>query len=588
MGIAVCALLFAAMPARAAVTDWQKGVSMYPATADDFSSASFDASLLNAHKAGANTAALIIPMYQSNDQSSDISAGWNTPTDASIISAANYAHSIGMKVVLKPHLDPYNGDWRANISASDRDTWYSKYSSLLNHVGDLGKQTGSEGMVIGTELISMSDYTVNPDNTNRWNTMIASLRQHFSGFLTYSANWGGSDYAEEAPHIGFWGSLDYIGISAYYPLANGQSSPSQDALAGSWNFWDTSKIKVLHDQYNKPIIFTEIGYRSVDNAHDLPWFAGPSGNYNPTEQVNDYQALFNYWNSQPYMNGIYVWNWDTDPNAGGQGNTDFTPQNKPAQGTLLSWFGGSSNSDGGNTTGGNSGGNSSGGASSVSGSWTISATSPALSANQAANIPFTVSISGQATNIIIDAEIYDSFGHQVAQQYFTGQNVSSSQPMNHGVSWTPSSNGSYTLKVGIFKSDWSSMYIWNDSVASLNVGGSSSTGGSTSTGGNTGGSSATALDIWWPTDGSAISGVQPFKGLIENRSLSDYTMYWQVDGDALVQMNNSQADYPHKESDVDVSSWNWKGAGPYAVTFVAKDTSGKVIAQKTVKVTVVN
>ena len=86
------------------------------------------------------------------------------------------------------------------------------------------------------------------------------------------------------------------------------------------------------------------------------------------------------------------------------------------------------------------------------------------------------------------------------------------------------------------------------------------------------------------TDGQKISGLQPFKGLIENMSPSSYSMYWQVDGGSQVQMNDDSADYPHKESLVDVGGWNWNDGGPYHLTFTAKDGSGNVIATKNVGV----
>src|SRR5205823_2420922 len=41
------------------------------------------------------------------------------------------------------------------------------------------------------------------------------------------------------------------------------------------------------------------------------------------------------------------------------------------------------------------------------------------------------------------------------------------------------------------------------------------------------------IAIWWPTNGAKISGTQPFKARIGTLALSDYTMYWQVDGDKL-------------------------------------------------------
>jgi hypothetical protein len=40
--------------------------------------------------------------------------------------------------------------------------------------------------------------------------------------------------------------------------------------------------------------------------------------------------------------------------------------------------------------------------------------------------------------------------------------------------------------------------------------------------------SSAPLNIWWPTDGSVLSGTQPFKARLENIPLSSYTMYWSV------------------------------------------------------------
>lgn len=92
-----------------------------------------------------------------------------------------------------------------------------------------------------------------------------------------------------------------------------------------------------------------------------------------------------------------------------------------------------------------------------------------------------------------------------------------------------------------------------------------------------------SLDSWWPTDGAHVTGTQPFKAVLEGYDVNTYDMYWQVDGGQLNPMQTSTTDAPHKEASVDVSGWNWKGAGPYAITYLAKQ-NGAVIAQKTVSI----
>lgn len=94
------------------------------------------------------------------------------------------------------------------------------------------------------------------------------------------------------------------------------------------------------------------------------------------------------------------------------------------------------------------------------------------------------------------------------------------------------------------------------------------------------------IDVWWPTANAVVTGTQPFKALLKGHALTDYTMYWKVDGGQENLMGNSNVDYPHKEVSVNVSGWNWRGQGPYEITFVARDLNNRVLAQKSVSVTV--
>ena len=93
------------------------------------------------------------------------------------------------------------------------------------------------------------------------------------------------------------------------------------------------------------------------------------------------------------------------------------------------------------------------------------------------------------------------------------------------------------------------------------------------------------LSIWWPTDGSVVSGTQPFKARLENVALSAYQMYWSVDGGQLNLMGDN---VDHKETQVDLSGWTWRDAGanygPFAVTFTGKNSSGAILQQKTINI----
>ncbi len=88
-----------------------------------------------------------------------------------------------------------------------------------------------------------------------------------------------------------------------------------------------------------------------------------------------------------------------------------------------------------------------------------------------------------------------------------------------------------------------------------------------------------SISSWWPTNGAHMQGVQPFKVMISGLDVSQYDMFWQVDGGQLNSMNNNYTGYQHKEASVDVSGWKWHGSGPYVINFVARQ-GGTVIAQQ--------
>lgn len=98
----------------------------------------------------------------------------------------------------------------------------------------------------------------------------------------------------------------------------------------------------------------------------------------------------------------------------------------------------------------------------------------------------------------------------------------------------------------------------------------------------------TNVNIWWPTANAQITGMQPFKGMYSNLSASEYQMYWQVDGGQLNPMSDNATDYPHKESQVDLTSWRWNANGAYTLTFVAMDKNGSIIGKKSVPIIVPN
>ena len=92
----------------------------------------------------------------------------------------------------------------------------------------------------------------------------------------------------------------------------------------------------MFQKHDKPVLFTEYGYRSVDYSGKTPWISDRSMNQvNLEAQTNTTQALFETFWEEDWFAGGFIWKWfHKHDKVGGKENFMFTPQNKPAEALL--------------------------------------------------------------------------------------------------------------------------------------------------------------------------------------------------------------------------------------------------------------
>lgn len=288
---------------------------------------------------GANTVTLVVTWYTPHTSSVDIHRTQATASDESLVWAIKRAQELKLRVLLKPMVDVEDQSWRAGINPDDADAWFHNYATIVTHYADIGAQYHAWGLVVGNELVSMS---TNKQNEQHWRDLIKQVRQRFGGKLTYGANWGGS--VQEFTHVPFWDALDYVGIAAYFELSK-QEHPSRDELRQQWTRWQQDVITPFQQRVRKPVLFTEIGYRSLDGAASEPWNAARTGQPDLQEQVDCYEAAFETWANVPWFAGTLWWNWSAN-GAVSPRDTGYEIQNKPALATLARWYGGSATVNG--------------------------------------------------------------------------------------------------------------------------------------------------------------------------------------------------------------------------------------------------
>lgn len=293
----------------------------------------------NLVRANVEWVAVIPFLYQKDEKTKLVNTPENleiyTRRDSSHIRAIQDLHKKGIRVQLKPHLWMNDG-WRSNITLdndSEWDAWFASYRTNMLRYARIAQETKTELFCVGTELRTSIER-----QPKKWEILIDEIRQIYTGKLTYAANWH-----DEYEHISFWSKLDYIGIQAYFPLTK-VKNPDLATIEKGWEKHIIA-LEAFHKKYDKPILFTEVGYRSDADATIKPWewnqfFGAITKRKSDETQQLAYEALFRQTWNKPWFTGVYIWQWDnrtTEESA--QTDLDFSPRYKPAENVMAKWFG---------------------------------------------------------------------------------------------------------------------------------------------------------------------------------------------------------------------------------------------------------
>jgi hypothetical protein len=239
--------------------------------------------------------------------------GQSWESDEGIEELTRVAHALGMKVLLKPAV------WQAidlDIpSPTDRALWFDQYKGFLEHYAQLATTLHADVFCVGGELVHLTAYD------SEWRKLISRVRQLYPGPLVYAANFG-----EEFDRIAFWDALDYIGLQEYYPLPDDLAVESV-----------VKQVESVQQKYHRPVIFTEVGFPSLQAANRQPWDDAQNTQISLQAQAACYQAIFRAFYNQPWFEGMYWWKIETNGSGGAQ-DRSHTPWGKPAMEEIKHWY----------------------------------------------------------------------------------------------------------------------------------------------------------------------------------------------------------------------------------------------------------
>jgi hypothetical protein len=213
-------------------------------------------------------------------------------------------------------------------SEADWRRWFREYEAYVLPYARQAQAAKADMFCVGREL----DATAvgrEPD----WRRLIARIRREFQGPLVYSANF------DAWQRIGFWDALDFIGVSAYFPLSE-RDDPSLEELQGGWDR-ALEPLQAASKRWGRPVLLTEAGFPSVSSAARAPWREETT----PADvwlQARCYEATLHALAERPWIEGAFFWLWERSSKPPFR-DPSHTIVGKPATFTMARWYAGSFN-----------------------------------------------------------------------------------------------------------------------------------------------------------------------------------------------------------------------------------------------------
>ncbi len=280
------------------------GFTLIPADGKQLAGESLAGSLSDMARQGAGWVALQPPINQPTGQSAEVPAD---PATALVLEDARNgvkaAKAAGIKVMLRPQLVSGDGTARDKIAPPDAEAWLASYGKALQPYLAMAESEKVDVVCLGSQLAAVQQ-------ADGWNPLIAEARKAYTGKLTYAAS---HDDGTGFRKVAFWSALDYVGIDAYFPLAD-VGSPQVKHLEEGWSRaaeslegWRTAGGS------SKPILFTSAGFPRLVGAAAAP---GAPDNRAPEDeklQAAAYEAFFKVMWGKPWLAGVFWHTWSGGP-----------------------------------------------------------------------------------------------------------------------------------------------------------------------------------------------------------------------------------------------------------------------------------
>ncbi|WP_304641312.1 glycoside hydrolase family 113 [Pseudomonas sp.] len=314
--MALAALVMWLYPAAASAEEpfWM-GVNVKESSNAQWGSDAAQDSMNRLAASGATKAMLVAFTWQAEPSSSNPVIGSDSSPEH-IRQGLRQMKQAGLQAVLKVHLW-IPDHWAGDAEPEDRKAWFQAYEEAVMEYARLAAQEELPALIIGTELRGL-------ESSAYWPNLVAAVRRVYDGKVLYVAN-----SLERAERFRYWSLFDAVASSLYPSLSEHPEERGAQMQAAA------ECLVALGERHSRPVWVAELGARSAEGSLTAPW-ESPEQRDLPVD-MDIQRDILQAWLGalrQTGIEGLAIWCWYTDPEAGGEQDTDFTIQNKPAQAVL--------------------------------------------------------------------------------------------------------------------------------------------------------------------------------------------------------------------------------------------------------------
>jgi hypothetical protein len=214
-----------------------------------------------------------------------------------------FGRDLGMSVFLIPHIAYWGSkfSWRGEITFETEEEWqrfFSDYKTWTVTMAKMAQAGGAQLFSIGIE------YKKTLHREKDWRDIIKAVREVYKGKIVYAANW------DSYTNVPFWDAVDYIGVQAYFPVAD-KADPPESAIREGWKKV-LATLKAFSETHKRPILFTELGYNRSTYAAVRPWAYEQGGENAEAVKLRCMKVALDVLKPASFLQGVFLWKWFPD------------------------------------------------------------------------------------------------------------------------------------------------------------------------------------------------------------------------------------------------------------------------------------